>query len=160
MKISELFEKEDKKPDGTYAAARLSADTKKKIAKYLKDNDIQEPLDPDEMHCTILYSRKYLPDYKAAGKYDKPIVGTKPKFEIWPNRDKTANVLVLTISCPGLTARHKELMDEHDATYDFDDYKPHVSFSYNFGDSAVDSLAPIDFPIEFDTEYQEDLDSD
>jgi len=157
VKISELFEKKQKQP-GTYAAAALSDKTKHNISQYFKDNDVKNPCDVDKMHCTILYSSKHLPDYKAKGKYDKPLIGKNCRFEIWPNREKTENVLVLRINCPEMTKRHKHLMKEHDAQYDFPDYKPHVSFSYDVGDVKVSDFKPIDFDIEFTTEYQEDLD--
>ena len=156
MLISDLYE-DKKEAAGTYAAAKLSDKTKKLIKQYFKDNEIPDPCDVDDMHCTILYSRKHLPDYQAAGEYDTPIVGKNGKFEIWPTRDKKANVLVLHLSSPEMTKRHKFLMKEHGATYDFDEYKPHVTFTYDFGDNDVKSLKPVDFDIEFTTEYSEDL---
>jgi len=146
------------KSGGTYAAAKLSDDTKENITKYFKENDIPEPCDVDDMHCTILYSRKPCPDYKAAGEYDGVKIGKPTPFDVWQSQDKTKNILVLPLDAPEMTARHEELMKEHDASYDFPDYKPHVSFTYNFGDRDAKDLPPVDFDIEFATEYQEELD--
>ena len=164
MKLSELtgltLFLEDKKPTGTYAAAKLSKETKKQVKQYLKDNDIADACDVDDMHCTILFSRKHLPDYTAAGKYDTPIKAKSTGFEIWkskPKEGESKNVLVLTLKSKEMTARHKELMKEHDATYDFDQYKPHVTFCYDFKDGDPKKLSKIDFDIIFDTEYSENL---
>lgn len=160
MLLSELTKASSSSTDelgGTYAAAKLSSETKKQIRQYMKNQDILHPEDPDDMHCTILYSRKPCPDYKAAGKYDEPIPASVKGFEIWPTRDMERNVLVLNLTCKGLTDRHNKLMDEHKASYDFPEYKPHVTFSYDFGDGDAKDLPPYKGIVEFDAEYQEDL---
>ena len=164
MKIKEILEAEKKK--GTYAGAHFSEATKKALGQYCKDNNIPNAINPDKFHTTILYSRKYLPEYKAAGVYDPMMVG-KPKdtFHAWktspsdPNAEKT-NCLVLPFDCEALNARHKELMDTHGGTYDYDEYKTHVTLSYNVGDLDVEKLPPFGGDIEIVDEYQEDLNLD
>jgi hypothetical protein len=48
---------------------------------------------------------------------------------------------------------------EKGATYDFPDYKCHITLSYDIGDLTVDDLHKPDFPIILDHEYKEDLDA-
>lgn len=164
MKIKEILEEKTKK--GTYAGAHFSEATKKALAQYCKDNNIPNAINPDKFHTTILYSRKYLPEYKAAGVYDPMLIG-KPKdtFEAWktspsdPNEEKTT-CLILTFDCPELKKRHQELMDEHQGTYDYDEYKTHVTLSYNIGDLNISKLPPFTDDIEIADEYQEDLNLD
>lgn len=164
MKIKEILVEKSKK--GTYAGAHFSDSTKKALGQYCEDNEIPNAINPDKFHTTILYSRKHLPEYKAAGVYDPMMVG-KPKdtFHAWktspsdPEAEKTT-CLILTFDCPELNARHKELMDEHDATYDYDEYKTHITLSYNIGDLDIEKLPPFKGDIEIVDEYQEELNLD
>ena len=166
MKIKEILEEQELTKYGTYAGAHFSDATVDALSQYCKDNNIPNAIAPDKFHTTILYSRKHCPDYKARGKFDPMLVGTPhEKFHVWktspsdPNAEKT-NCLILPFDCPDLVARHKELMDTHGATYDYDEYKPHVTLSYNIGDIDADSLPPFKGKIEIADEYQEDLDLD
>lgn len=166
MKLEDLFEAK-KEPSGSYAAVRFDQDTKDKIAKYLKDNDIPKGIAPDKLHTTLLYSHKYLPDYEAQGKIDPPWIGKPEKFDVWKSQPKedgsTKNCLVLKYSCEKLEERHKFLMDEHDAQYDFPEYIPHITFSYDIGDMKVQDFADVAKAlgeIKIVEEYGEDLRDD
>ena len=160
MKLTEITEAKD--PDGTYAGVHFSQATRDAIAKYIKDNGIPNSTNIDKMHTTLLYSRKYLPDYEPAGVFESPLVGKPAGFEKWPSQPdedgKVSMCLVLRFDCPDLNARHKELMDKHDATYDFDEYKTHVTFSYDVGGMKVKDLPPFTDSLEITDEYKEDLD--
>jgi len=106
----------------------------------------------------------YLPEYKPAGKLDKPMIGKGKGFEVWdsqPDDDgHVAKCLVMCYDCPELVKRHEELMEEHGATYDFDDYKPHITFSYDVADMNPKDLPKFDGKIEIVEEYGEDLNLD
>ncbi len=107
-------------PDGTYAGARFSKVSRDNIEKYVAQNNIPNSPRMDSLHSTILYSRKYLPDFEPKGAYDPSIKGQPTGFEIWPSQPdengKKANCLVLTFDAPDLVKRHESLMDKHDAT--------------------------------------------
>ena len=162
MRLEELME--DKTPDGTYAGVRFDDDTKKAINDYISDNNIPNGVANSKLHTTLLYSRKYLPDYKAQGDIEPPFEGTPTKLEVWqsqPDEDgNKSNCLIMTYDCPDLIQRHKELMDEHKASYDYDEYKPHVTLSYDIGDMDIKELPDISKAIKkvgINKEYQEDL---
>jgi len=163
MKIKELLEEKSKK--GTYSGARFSKKTVDALVAFCKEHKIPKAIDGDHLHTTILFSRKFLPDYKAAGKYDEMIVAKPKQWNVWktspsdPNAEKT-NCLVLETNCPALVERHKELMDEHGGTYDYDEYKTHLTLSYDIGDFDVKDLPLFDQDIEIEEEYQEDLNLD
>lgn len=163
MKIEELFEKKSEKP-GTYAGVHFSPETVRSIQDFMKEHSVPHPVDDDKLHTTVLYSRKHCPNFEARGDIKPPIFGEAEEFAIWPSRSGT-NCLVLKYKCPDLVARHKALMDEHNATYDFPEYVPHVTFSYDSGDldvatlnteRALKSLAKL----EIVNEYGEDLNED
>lgn len=170
MKVVDLLEKKEETADktGTYAAVHLDKSTTDAIAKYMKENDIPNPLAAEKMHTTVLYSRKHCPDYEPAGKIDPPWIGTPTHFDVWESRgkdesDKPKRCLVLEYDCPQLDARHEELMEEHGATYDFPDYKTHITLSYDIGDMDIKDLPDIKkmLPeIKIVSEYGEDLDLD
>lgn len=150
---------EKKEPAGTYAGYRYDKDGVALLSKYAKDTELPNPLDPAKTHTTLLYSKKHCPDYEPLGKLDPPIKCEIGKLEVWPTQSKK-NALVVTLNAPDMNKRHKTLMDEHDATYDFDEYKPHITLSYDIGDLDVDKLPDIRDTIkEIDAveEYGEDL---
>jgi len=162
MKIKEILEEKRKTVRGIYAGVKPSQETKENLADYMEDNKIPLPVKADKLHTTILYSRKHLPNYKPAGKLDVPYVGKTVGFTVWkttpedPNEEK-ANCLVLKFKCPALVKRHEELMKEHGATFDYDKYETHITLSYDIGDLDVSKLPEVDFDLEFDTEYLEEL---
>lgn len=151
---------------GTYAGVKFSDDTSKLIKQYLDDNKIPNAISPNKLHTTLLYSRKHLPDYKAIGTYPKPLIGTPGNFDVWKSNNEdgsSTNCLVVEFDCPELSKRHDELMDEHKATYDFPDYKTHITLSYDIGDMDIKDLPSfIDTvpTIKICKEYQEQLDLD
>lgn len=170
MKLNEIVnldmdageENQEETKPGTYAAVRFSDNTKDAIKQYQIDNEIPNRVPRDKLHCTLLYSRKHLPNYQAPGDYQQPMQGETQQLESWPTRPdedgKTSNCLVLRFRCDELYNRHNQLMDEHQATYDFPEYIPHVTFSYDVGDTDVGQLPPYEGPVEIVHEYQEDLD--
>jgi hypothetical protein len=162
MKFDELFEDAQKLPDGTYAGVRFSEKTVKAIEDYCKANNIPKAVPPNKLHSTVLYSRKYCPDYTPVGEYEEKLIGTPIGFEVWKSQPtkqypNPTSCLVLKYDCPALVARHKELMDTHKATYDHPQYSPHVTFSYDIGDLDINELPKFEVPIEIVYEYGEDL---
>lgn len=161
MKLEHLFEQEKK---GTYAGVHFTEDTKKRIAKFIKDNNIPNGVPTNKLHTTILYSRKHLPNYEPQGKISPVWIGKPKKFVVWQTKptDKypePANALILKYDCPECVKRHKELMKEHDAEYDYDVFRTHVTLSYNIGDMDIKDLPdPSEIgDIKIDEEYHEDL---
>lgn len=153
----------EKKLPGTYAGIRFTAETIEQIKNLQKELEVPEPLGSSDFHSTLLYSRKHLPDYKAAGKLSPlPVADTTEyKLEIWPSHSDNKKVLVLKYACEWLESRHKFLMDEHGATWDHPNYKPHITLSYDVGDWKPESMTvTFDAPITLSKEYQSDLDPD
>lgn len=151
--------KADKK--GTYAALKFSADTVKMLEKYMVKHDIPKPVGGSSLHSTLLYSRKYLLDYEPIGKLDETWTGKFTKFSIFPSNPKnggnTSNNLVLEYGCKPQSERFNELMDSHDATYDFDEYKPHITLSTDVGDFDYKKLPKILEPLEIVEEYSKKI---
>lgn len=166
MKVQDLLEKQTAK--GTYAAVKFDTDTTDAVVEYIAANKIPNGLKADKMHCTVLYSRKYCPDYEPLGKISPPWTGTPTALEVWESRgknrdEKPSRCLVMKFTCDKLNDRHQALMEEHDATYDFPDYKTHITLSYDIGDMDETKLPDITTAvktIKIINEYGEDLDLD
>jgi hypothetical protein len=165
MTLDELLQ-EKHTPSGTYAAVKFSQDTKDAIEKYIKDNDIPNGLAASKMHCTLLYSRKHCPDYEPLGKIDPPWIGKPTGLDVWESKgeqdgEEGTRCLVMEFKCDKLNERHEQLMDEHQATYDFPEYKTHVTLSYDIGDldeAELPDIKSVVKKLEIVEEYGEDLD--
>lgn len=163
MKLQDISKTVDdnQKESGTYAGIRFSKKTVDALLAFAKEHKIPKLESGDELHTTLLYSRKHLPNYKPAGKYDQPMIGTAIEWDVWKSQPKedgsTKNILVLVYSCPELYQHHHKLMAQHGATYDFDNYQPHVSLSYDVGDFDFKKLPAFEDELEIVSEYYEEL---
>lgn len=164
MKLQTLLEEDHKK--GTYAGVRYDKATTDAIAKYIKENNIPNAIKPDKIHTTLLYSRKHCPNYIPGGMYKTPIIAKPKDFVVWqtsPTSGPKTRCLVLKLESPELVKRHNELMKEHEASYDYDEYQPHVTLSYDIGDIEIDDLPDIRSTLKqlsVVEEYGEELDLD
>lgn len=169
MKLTDLIEQsQPNEGRGTYAAVKFDQDTLNLITKYIKDNNIPNGVPETKIHCTLLYSRKFCPEYEPLGMLKNPLTGTPTRLDVWNSKPKTdgsdpSKCLVIEFNSPELVERHNALMKEHDATYDFPDYKTHITLSYDIGDVEVSDLTNVVEAIPKLTiveEYGEDLDLD
>ena len=170
MKLKDLYEQPQENKTGTYAGVRFDTDTNRALHEYTRTNKIPNSVRPDKFHSTVLYSRKHLPEYKPAGKLEPTLKGNPKGFTVWKtnasaaaeNNAPQSNALILLYDSPELVERHKALMKEHDATYDFPEYIPHVTMSYDIGDMDIKELPDVSElgPLNIVEEYGEDLDLD
>jgi len=157
------------KTRGTYAGMKFDSDSVAKLISFAEDNDIPKILSANEFHTTLLYSRKYLPNYEPIGMLDEPLEASAMNFEIWDSpanafKDEATRCLILKMECPEQVQRFNFLMDEHGASYDYDEYIPHTTLSYDVGDdfkldSIQTDLSELN-PLYFVEEYSEILDLD
>ena len=123
------------KKEGLYAAVKFSDDTLERIQKFAKVANIPNLLQATDFHSTLAYSRKPVNDYSPVDGLDE--IGTPTSFEIWespPNAFKKEKTycLVLKYDSDYMHKRFNEIM-AMGATYDYDSYKPHMTFSYDVG---------------------------
>lgn len=152
MKLNDL------KCNGTYAAVRVLDPANKQIDEYVTLYGIpNNVLRERRRHATLLYSRTHCPLFVPDPKLVH--VANPIRFEMFTTSaaNGSKNCLVLLLSAPTLEARHRKLMSEHPATYDFPVYKPHITFSYDVGKMDVGSLPTFDEEILLGCEYSEDL---
>jgi hypothetical protein len=157
--FSRLISEAHKKP--YFVAASVDEKTRHALATYIVHNGIPNPIPIDELHTTILYSRKPTdpPKLKDNPKYQGEPVG----FEVWDTKtsnSKSGKALVLRVKCSDLEGRHAKLMKDLDASYDFPEYKTHITLSYDCGAINPAKLPLPDFKIVYNEEYAKVLDLD
>lgn len=163
MKLKHLLEKQNEK--GLYAAVKFSNETIDNIMNYCNDSNIPNVLDPSDLHSTLCYSRKPVPDFKPVFPLEE--TGKPKSFEIWDSpanafKKEATRCLVLKYDSAYMVSRFNEIQDMG-ATYDYDEYKPHVTLSYDVGDDfTLDTLSPPSNigELQIVGEYSEELDLD
>lgn len=153
MKLNEVAKKA---ADGTYMAVKFDKDTCDALKEFVEKLKVPNRIARDKLHTTIIYSRKHAPDLKANNDL-YPIKAKGKELHIFQTQDKK-NALVLKLDCDKLLDRHNEIMAEHQTTYDFPEYIPHITLSYDCGDfdpEAYEGDLPKELVIA--EEYVEDL---
>jgi hypothetical protein len=151
---------------GTYLGVNFSPSSVAMVQRYMKDNKIPNPVKAQKIHSTVIYSRKFLPNLKPITRFQHDLIAKFDEFVVWkttPPEGSTQepwNCLVMKLTCPGLVSLHNQYMKEHGATYDYDQYSPHLTLSYNIGDFDIKHLPVLTDNIEIIGEYVEDLDLD
>lgn len=162
MKLKEIAEakKNNKGPKGTYAGYHFDNADLKKVRAWAKKHEIPNRVPHEKMHTTLLYSRKHCPDYQPLGTLNPPMKLKFGEFEIWPTQDKK-HALIVRLDAPQMIDRHNKLMKEHGATYDYDEYKPHITLSYDVGEdfdkSTLEDIKDDVPEIKAVEEYEEEL---
>jgi len=149
-------------PDGTFVGVRFDADTKLKVKQVIKGLGLKKPINvDDDLHTTVIYSRKQLPNFKSGGMLKESVTAKPTKFTLFSARDGN-NALVMELDSEFLTSRHKNIMKEHEAEYDWPSYKPHLTLSYDAGDFDVGKHTPSDYidNLTINEEYDEPLQLD
>lgn len=140
----EFFVTEDESPhhkDGTIALLGLSDDSAASL-KIWCDNHHLPCLDVEDLHCTLLYSRKPVEKFT---KFDNAKLDIPAEIIGWK---KLGNALVLELYCPKAERFHKWMI-KHGGTHDFPDYIAHISISYDWERDDLPKTIP-DMIIEFD----------
>jgi len=106
------------------------------IAGYLKDLGIEDYIQPDDMHVTVMYSRNNAIDTNADPKR-KYIATVKNGVAIMGKN--SSSTVALKLDSDDLQARHGELF-MHGAVHSFDEYVPHLSLKYNATDEDLRKL--------------------
>lgn len=153
----------DDHSNGTYVGVKFSIDSRKKLKELCDNIAIPEPCDENDFHCTVMYSTKPLPklveDEDGDKEFDPPIVAQMKKFHIFDTQDGNKSLVIL-LECEYLTTRHEEISEKYDAEYPHDEYRPHVTLSYNVGDIDLDDIDYELGELEIVDEYVAPIDLD
>lgn len=146
-----LFEVVD---NGMFMSVNFSERTKDNLVNLGKILKLEKSTSRDQFHSTIMYSKKTV---------DLPLIThdeiIDPNSYSWELFGDDEDVLVLKYDSPALTARFNAAMDLG-ATYDYDEYKPHVTLAIDVKDIDLANLSLPTFSLELAEEKQRPLNDD
>lgn len=123
-----------------------------RLRSYALNLGVPNIIPAHKMHCTLLYSKRpcKMPDVRPERLY----LAKADELEVFHGSDGK-RVLVVKLFCPELKIRHTQLMQETEGSYDYPDYIPHVTLSYDIGDTwvpqeyAIIPAVDIDMSLEY-----------
>jgi len=121
---------------------------------WAKEQGFTKTLTPDDFHVTIVYSKKPLDWNKFTPDTTKFKNDNDDRA-----MDKFGDAVVLKFSSPTLNRRHEQFKNGG-ASWDYPDYQPHVTITYDGGDVNHTKIIPYDGILAFGPEEFEDLDED
>ena len=146
-----------KKDPGVYMSVKFDQTSNDALAGVQKMLKVKNAVSADKLHATVVYSRKTVDLFPMDGLSEiARLIG----FEVWDT--KYGKTVVGKLESDYLNTRFKDAMDMG-ATYDYDDYKPHVTLAYDGGEVGIDEVMsqvalPLDLRIV--SEHVEALDLD
>lgn len=147
--IDYLFE--SKYPGGTYSSLLVSEQSQRELFAFCASLGIEDLVDPEDYHCTIIYSKTPCHDVSKED-FNLPCKAIPTGFKILGTDTK---VLVLEIFCPNAVRLHNLFKEKYNATHDYPEYVSHITVSGEF-----EGEVPIELPefeIEFDDFVVEEL---
>lgn len=153
-----LLLENDKQP--WYVAVKPVDDfQKRRLLNYAEKLGVPNILSAKNLHCTVLYSNKpcKMPDVKPERLYPAKAA----ELEVF-NGSNGKRVLVAKLDCQPIIRRHQELMEQTGGSYDYPAYIPHITLSYDIGDTWVPQEYVImpSVDIDLSLEYCQHIDND
>ena len=141
---------------GTYVALRVLGGANAWLDDFIKQHNIPPvgTVKEQRRHVTVIYSRVFAfvePQkaklYQAYGR----------ELKVFDEPDGR-RCLVIVLEAPEVVRRHEELMRANpQMTYDFPNYVPHITLSYDIGNFDITTLPPLSFACVLGDEYVEQL---
>lgn len=124
---------------GRYVGLHFNDETKSLLKQIASDESIPNVVPPDRLHTTLTYSKDNpVKGYSVSGKLQEPICAKVDSFDIFPSQEGK-NCLVMKLDCPECVAKHQQAR-EMGASYDYDEYIPHITLSYDAGKITPERL--------------------
>lgn len=140
---------------GTFSAVKFDKKTLKSIELFQISNNIKNPVDLKNIHCTIVNSTdKRLSFYPVEEHLN--ILGKITHFEVW-KMDSGDHCLVAMIDSSDLESRHTYISEIYGVNNRYNEYKPHITISKNISKYLnVNNLKNIPENIRIISEYVKD----
>lgn len=133
-----------------------SVENADEIIEWAKAQGFETTIPAKDMHVTIAFSKKSVEWDKIIAKQTKVnIDGGVRKVE----KLGEEGAVVLSFNSSILKSRWNEIL-KSGATWDYDEYSPHVTISYKAGDIDLGSIEPYDGAIVLGKEVKEKVDEE
>jgi len=152
MRLTELL---TEKILGTYIGIHATDKCTQDIKNWIKENGIKT--EHNDYHVTIIIDKEKS-FAETPQKHSPPlrIAAKDCKFDLFGPDN---NVLVVTFNEPTLTNRHNEIKEKNDINFDFTEYIPHVTLSYdwNMDENNIPKwTVDLEFAEEYTTPFNDD----
>lgn len=166
--LKELIESKYTLP-GVYVAVNWDKDVSRKLYEFLKDKKVPDLFDWKKYHTTLAYSRT---NFNHILDKESQFEASIDKMHVFKNEKLGHTALVLKLNSDGLSKRHDMIHEDPKASYDFDEYVPHITISYDvstmkdedynhiMSDKFLKELKELIPKFTNGTEYTENLDPD
>ena len=136
---------------GLYVCAKFSDLTLDAIERLQRDLKVLNPVPREKIHSTIVYSRVTVPYVASSGSFE---VATSGELEVWDTQ--SGKTLVLKLDSDYLAFRHN-YAKALGATYDFPEYRPHITLSYDVGAASFGGKVNINVVLAHEKKETLDL---
>ena len=140
--IKKLYEK-----TGVYVGVKCDESCTKPLKEYFEDK-IPNVIPYDDFHSTLAYSKTWFEYNPTESEFSADI----DKLHIFKNEKLGHTALVILLKSKGLEDRHKEIHKDKNASYDYNEYKPHITMSYD-----VSSMTEKDLNYVMSEEFLSEL---
>lgn len=129
---------------GTYVALELSPESRQKIDKFITETlKLPNPIDPDYLHTTIIYSTSPVPDAKYLDRETNAHANFL-RYEVFHTKTGK-DCLTIIVDCPKAHALNR-MLTKLGATSNFNPYCPHLTLSYDYV-GTTENLPKIPFEL-------------
>lgn len=145
---------------GTYVALRVLDPANTQIYNHCNKAGIsvKKSLFERRLHTTLIYSRIYNPNLVADP--DQRYVASFAGYDVFDTSVPDQKALVMRLNSPAIIKRHEFLMKEYGLSYNHEQFKPHITVTYNYCGGDISKLLPYEGHIILGEEYAEDMDLD
>lgn len=123
-----------KYPNGLYVAVQFSPESIEKIKTMIDELGVTNPIVPDELHTTVLYSKTPVDEFEFLSAkqtpLDRPHTAFPVEFDVF-DTDEGAKCLVLLIFSPRLFLLHHSIKTATKSEPTHPSYRPHITLSYD-----------------------------
>lgn len=148
----------DAEPRTLYVSRKVTNSAE--ILSWAKAQGFGETLSADDLHVTIAYSKTPVDWMKMGSEWSSEKNGglvVKPGGPRVVERLGEEGAVVLMFASSDLSWRNR-YMREEGASWDYEDYQPHVTISYNAGDLDLRKVEPYTGKIVLGPEIFEEID--
>ena len=133
--------------NGQYVGLNVSPETTENLNKWIVENQIPNPL--NKFHITLI-GDKYK-KFPWVAKEFQPNIIIDPETFSFGHFGVEEEILVLKFDSDLLVDKHYQARLKHNIPWDFPNFQPHLSISYNSPNTSIRSIP--DFPIIITGEY-------
>lgn len=126
----------------------------KDFVDWAKKQGFTSVLDAKDLHCTIMFSKKEV-EWSTIEKDRTSLRVKGGKRTVEPLGNEGA--IVLKFQSDKLKERWQYYLDRG-CSFDYDDFTPHVTITYNGTDLDLSNVQPYHGPLEFGPEIMKEVD--